>query len=76
MTEQEFEDAWDRGDFDYEFDEYCYDRYPINRDAAYEDFKDAKLFAAQPKVSQRVEEKAREAWADALDDLRAAGKIL
>ena len=44
MTEQEFDDAWDRGEFDYEFDEYCYDRYPINRDAAAEDFKDMKLW--------------------------------
>ena len=44
MTEQEFEDKWDRGDYDYEFDEYCYDHYPIDRDAAYEDFKEAKLW--------------------------------
>ena len=46
MTEQEFEDKWDRGDYDYEFDEYCYDRIPIDRDAAYEDFKDLKLWEA------------------------------
>ena len=74
MTEQEFDDAWDRGDFDYEFSEYCYDRIPIDRDAAYEDFKDAKLFEAEN--NQRVQEKAREAWSDALADLRMAGKVI
>lgn len=45
MTEQDFYDAWDRGDFDYEFDEYRLDHCPISHEAAYEDFRDSKISA-------------------------------
>ena len=43
MTEKEFDDAWDRYELDYEFSEYCYDHYPIDRDAAYKDFRESKI---------------------------------
>lgn len=43
MTEEEFYDLWDRGELDYEFDEYMYDRYPIKREHAEQDFKDSKV---------------------------------
>jgi hypothetical protein len=33
-------------------------------------------FVNPPEADPRVEEKAREAWADALDDLRMEGKML